>query len=48
MKIKCRTCGHTEKTSIEFFVKLIGGVMPIGGAGATSVGTLTVIEQSKS
>lgn len=31
MKIRCRTCGHSEKTSLGFFVKLIGGAMPIGG-----------------
>ena len=31
MKIKCRKCGHSEETSLGFFVKLIGGAMPIGG-----------------
>lgn len=31
MKIRCRKCGHSEETSLSFFVKLIGGAMPIGG-----------------
>lgn len=31
MKIKCTNCGHTEKTDKDFFVKLIGGAMPVGG-----------------
>ena len=31
MHIKCRNCGHTEETSTDFFVKLIGGAAPIGG-----------------
>jgi len=31
MKIQCANCNHTETTNIEFFVKLIGGVIPIGG-----------------
>ncbi|MFT7224050.1 MAG: putative nucleic-acid-binding Zn-ribbon protein, partial [Cellvibrionaceae bacterium] len=31
MKIKCTNCGHTEKTDKDFFVKLIGGTIPIGG-----------------
>ncbi len=31
MKIKCRNCGHTEKPTVELFVKIIGGAMPIGG-----------------
>ncbi len=31
MKIKCRGCGHTEKTNLGFFVKVIGGAMPLGG-----------------
>jgi len=31
MKIKCTICEHTEKTDIDFFVKLIGGAMPVGG-----------------
>jgi hypothetical protein len=31
MKIRCRSCGHTEETSLGFLVKLIGGVMPLGG-----------------
>jgi predicted nucleic-acid-binding Zn-ribbon protein len=31
MEIKCTSCGHTEKTDKDFFVKLIGGAMPVGG-----------------
>ncbi|MEO9885524.1 MAG: hypothetical protein ABJR05_00115 [Balneola sp.] len=31
MNINCRNCGYTEKTTIELFVKIIGGAMPIGG-----------------
>ncbi len=31
MKIKCGKCGHFEKTTVELFVNIIGGVMPIGG-----------------
>ncbi len=31
MKIKCGKCGHSEKTTVELFVKIIGGVLPIGG-----------------
>lgn len=33
MKIRCKTenCGHTEKTTIELFVKIIGVAMPAGG-----------------
>jgi ribosomal protein S27AE len=31
MKIKCGSCGHSEKTNLGFFVKVIGGAMPIGG-----------------
>ena len=31
MKIKCTNCNYTEKTDKDFFVKLIGGAMPIGG-----------------
>ena len=31
MKISCRNCGHTEETSLGFFVKVIGGTMPMGG-----------------
>ena len=26
-----QNCGHTEKTSLGLFVKIIGGLMPIGG-----------------
>lgn len=31
MNIVCRKCGRTEETNKDFFVKLIGGAMPIGG-----------------
>lgn len=31
MKVKCKNCGHTEETSADFFVKIIGGAAPIGG-----------------
>ena len=31
MRIKCGSCGHTEKTNVKFFVRVIGGAMPIGG-----------------
>ena len=31
MDIKCCKCGHSEKTNVAFFVKLIGGAMPLGG-----------------
>ena len=31
MKIKCTNCGYIEKTDKDFFVKLIGGAMPVGG-----------------
>ena len=31
MNIKCKKCGHTEKTSRRFWVNLIGGAMPFGG-----------------
>lgn len=31
MKIRCSNCGHAEKTTVELFVKIIGGAMPIGG-----------------
>jgi hypothetical protein len=31
MEIKCRKCRHAEDTSLELFVKIIGGAMPIGG-----------------
>ncbi len=34
MKIRCRNCNHTENTSLELYVKIIGGAMPIGGFGA--------------
>lgn len=31
MDITCTNCGHSEKTDTDFFVKLIGGAMPVGG-----------------
>lgn len=31
MKIRCGKCGHCEKTTAGWFVKIIGGAMPIGG-----------------
>lgn len=31
MEIVCKSCGHTEETNKDFFVKLIGGAMPVGG-----------------
>lgn len=31
MKIKCRNCGRAEETSLDLFVKIIGGAMPLGG-----------------
>jgi hypothetical protein len=31
MKIKCINCEHVETTDKDFFVKLIGGAMPVGG-----------------
>lgn len=37
MIIKCTNCSHTEKTSLDFFVKLIGGAMPLGGFWAWRV-----------
>ena len=29
--IKCRKCGHSEETTVELIVKIIGGAMPLGG-----------------
>ncbi|MHA6890820.1 hypothetical protein [Ralstonia pseudosolanacearum] len=34
MKIRCETCGHEEKATVELFVKIIGGAMPVGGFAA--------------
>ena len=34
MKIKCKGCGHSEKATVELFVKIIGGVLPGGGFAA--------------
>ncbi len=31
MEIKCTSCGYQEETNKDFFVKLIGGAMPVGG-----------------
>ncbi|MDO6561673.1 hypothetical protein [Paraglaciecola chathamensis] len=31
MYIECQSCGYREKTNIDFFVKVIGGSLPIGG-----------------
>ena len=31
MKIKCSKCGHSEKATVELFVKIIGGALPFGG-----------------
>ena len=33
MKIRCKTpgCGHTEKTNLELFIKILGGALPMGG-----------------
>ena len=31
MKIRCRKCRYTEKTSLDLIVKIIGGSLPLGG-----------------
>ena len=31
MKIQCKECGNVEVTNLGLFVKIIGGVAPIGG-----------------
>jgi hypothetical protein len=31
MIIKCRTCGHSETTNKDFWLKIVGGAMPVGG-----------------
>lgn len=31
MEIQCKHCGHIETTNKDFFVKIIGGTMPVGG-----------------
>jgi small GTP-binding protein len=36
MKIICMNCEHVETTDKDFFVKLIGGAMPVGGFWAWS------------
>jgi hypothetical protein len=33
MKINRRNCNHSEKTSIELIVKIIGSTLPVGGFG---------------
>ncbi len=32
--LKCKSCGHKEKTSLKFFVRVIGAVLPARGAVA--------------
>jgi hypothetical protein len=31
VKIRCKNCGNTEKATVELFVKIIGGALPVGG-----------------
>lgn len=31
MYIRCKKCDHRAETSVSFFVKLIGGALPVGG-----------------
>jgi zinc transporter ZupT len=31
MKIRCNGCGYSEKATVELFVNIIGGALPIGG-----------------
>jgi len=31
MEIKCRNCGHIEKTNLGLFIKILGGTLPLGG-----------------
>lgn len=31
MKIWRKSCGHSEKTNKELFVKILGAAMPVGG-----------------
>ena len=31
MKIWCKSCGHSETTNKDFWVKLIGAAAPVGG-----------------
>ncbi len=28
--LKCKSCGHKEKTSLKFFVRVIGAALPAG------------------
>lgn len=30
--LKCKSCGHKEETSLKFFVRVIGAVLPARGA----------------
>ncbi len=34
MKIRCKHCGHKDTFNRELLVKIIGGVMPVGGFSA--------------
>ncbi|GAB6178536.1 hypothetical protein JCM16814_34270 [Desulfobaculum senezii] len=31
MEIRCQKCGHTEETTLDLLVSIIGGAMPLGG-----------------
>lgn len=31
LDITCRKCGHSEQTTVELIVKIVGGAMPVGG-----------------
>ncbi len=31
--LKCKSCRHKEETSLKFFVRVIGAVLPARGAG---------------
>ncbi|GAA7481973.1 hypothetical protein ID1079_03680 [Helicobacter pylori] len=39
--LKCKSCGHKEETSLKFFVRVIGAVLPAGGAAAWTTYLLT-------
>ncbi|MGL2617109.1 hypothetical protein ACQJ54_00575 [Helicobacter pylori] len=32
--LKCKSCGHKEKTSLKFFVRVIGAALPARGVAA--------------
>ncbi len=34
--LKCKSCEHKEKTSLKFFVRVIGAALPAGGATWTT------------